>query len=87
MLTVETTKMSSKGQVVIPEAIRTRLGLQAGAQFIVVGKHDAVILKAIAPPTLAQFGPLLAQARLHARTAGIKRADIAKAITRVRSRA
>jgi AbrB family looped-hinge helix DNA binding protein len=87
MLTVETTKMSSKGQVVIPEAIRTRLGLKTGAQFIVVGKHDAVILKAIETPTLSQFGPLLTQARLHARTADMKRADIAKAIARVRSRA
>ncbi|NIR47056.1 AbrB/MazE/SpoVT family DNA-binding domain-containing protein [candidate division KSB1 bacterium] len=29
--------MSSKGQVVIPEEIRKRLGLKAGSQFIVVG--------------------------------------------------
>jgi AbrB family looped-hinge helix DNA binding protein len=32
-----TQKMSSKGQVVIPEEIRDRLGLKAGAQFVVVG--------------------------------------------------
>ena len=39
-----TTKMSSKGQVVIPEEIRKRLGLKSGSQFVVVGDKDTVIL-------------------------------------------
>ena len=43
METLATTRMSSKGQVVIPEAVRTRLGLEAGAQFVVVGEDDLVI--------------------------------------------
>ncbi len=53
MATPSTTKMPSKGQVVIPEAIRKRLGLEPGDQFVVVvaGK-DAVILKMIAAPTM-----------------------------------
>jgi hypothetical protein len=33
MTMVATTKLSSKGQVVIPEEIRRRLGLKAGAQY------------------------------------------------------
>jgi AbrB family looped-hinge helix DNA binding protein len=41
-----TTRMSSKGQVVIPERIRQQLRLQAGTQFVVVGDRDVVILKA-----------------------------------------
>jgi len=40
-----TTKMSSKGQVVIPEEIRKRFGLKSGSQFVVVGEKDTVILK------------------------------------------
>ncbi len=40
-----TARMSSKGQVVIPEEIRKRLGLTAGVQFVVVGDADVVILK------------------------------------------
>lgn len=37
---IETTKMSSKGQVVIPENIRKGLGLKTGSQFVVVSdKH------------------------------------------------
>ena len=37
MATLATTKMSSKGQVVIPEDVRKRLNLKAGTQFVVVG--------------------------------------------------
>src|SRR5437763_236910 len=36
MPTLATTRMSSKGQVVIPEAIREELGLEPGAQFVAV---------------------------------------------------
>ena len=37
MFNPATTRMSSKGQVVIPEEIRTRLGLTAGTQFVAIG--------------------------------------------------
>lgn len=60
---VATTKMSSKGQVVIPENIRKRLKLKAGAQFVVVGEKDVVILKNISPPSLDEFDDLIAEAR------------------------
>ncbi len=50
-----TTKMSSKGQVVIPENIRNKLKLKAGSQFVVVGEKDMIIFKSISPPSLDQF--------------------------------
>ena len=49
MPNLSTTKMSSKGQVVIPEEIRKRLNLHSGMQFVVVGEDNVVILKAISP--------------------------------------
>jgi len=79
-----TTKMSSKGQVVIPEAIRKRLGLEPGVQFVVVASKDAVILKSITPPSIDEFDTLLIEARKQARRAGIKKADVAGAVTAVR---
>jgi AbrB family looped-hinge helix DNA binding protein len=36
--------MSSKGQIVIPEAVRTRMKLKAGAQFVVVGENDVSLI-------------------------------------------
>ena len=84
MAGVATARMSSKGQVVIPEGVRKRLGLKAGSQFVVVGERDTVILKAISPPSMAEFDDLLTQARKQARKAGLKRSDILAAIKKVR---
>jgi AbrB family looped-hinge helix DNA binding protein len=86
MAGLATTKMSSKGQVVIPEEIRNRLGLKAGSQFIVVGERDTVILKAVSPPSMKEFDDLIAEARKQARFAGMKRSDITAAIGKVRGR-
>jgi AbrB family looped-hinge helix DNA binding protein len=86
MTSPATTKMSSKGQVVIPEEIRKRLKLKAGAQFVVIGEDDVVILKAVKPPALSEFDTLIAKARSQAKEAGLKRADITDAVARVRGR-
>ncbi|MDA0322477.1 MAG: AbrB/MazE/SpoVT family DNA-binding domain-containing protein [Verrucomicrobia bacterium] len=86
MQTLATTRMSSKGQVVIPEDVRKRLHLEAGAQFVVVGEGDVVILKTIQRPTMADFDPLVRKARQQARASGMKRTDIAKAIARARGK-
>jgi AbrB family looped-hinge helix DNA binding protein len=85
MPNLATTKMSSKGQVVIPEGIRKRLGLKAGAQFVVVGDKDVVILKAISPPSMEHFDDLISEARKEAIKTGMKRSDIKAAIAKVRS--
>jgi AbrB family looped-hinge helix DNA binding protein len=81
-----TTRLSSKGQVVIPEEVRNDLGLNEGDQFVVIGQGDAVILKVITPPRLEEFEELLSQARAEAKKAGIKKADLKAAIARVRRR-
>lgn len=86
MADVSTTKMSSKGQVVIPENIRKRLNLKVGSQFVVVGEKDVVILKSISPPSLDQFGALIAEAREKGKQAGIKKADIHNAISKARGK-
>lgn len=86
MADIATTKMSSKGQVVIPENIRKQLNLKAGAQFVVVGEKDIVILKSIAPPSLDEFDALIAEARRKGRQAGIKNSDINDAILKIRGK-
>jgi AbrB family looped-hinge helix DNA binding protein len=83
---LSTTKMSSKGQVVIPEEIRKRLNLKEGAQFVVVGESDVVILKAIPEPSTDEYEALIQQARVQARQAGLKRTDIRGAVEQARGR-
>lgn len=81
-----TTKLSSKGQVVIPEEIRDRLGLKPGAQFVVLGDRDVVILKVIQTPDLPQFDEIVGRARKAAKRVGFKKKDVDRAVRRVRSR-
>ena len=59
MEAVEVTKLSSKGQVVLPQAIRDRLGLETGAKFAVIGEGDVVILKKLEVPGREQLKQLL----------------------------
>ena len=86
MTDAATTKLSSKGQVVIPEEIRDRLGLKPGAQFVVVGDRDVVILKVIQSPDMSQFDDIVGRARKAARSARLKKSDVDRAVRRVRSR-
>ena len=86
METLAITRMSSKGQIVIPEPIRKRLNLKAGAQFVVLGENDVVILKAITAPSMDDFDALIQQARQQAKLAGLKRSDISRAISKARGR-
>ena len=85
MGSLATTKLSSKGQVVIPEEIRQRLGLKEGAQFVVIGDRDVVILKAIAPPAMEEFDDLVRRARGAARKAGMKPGEVKRAVAKVRA--
>lgn len=80
MTTMETTRMSSKGQVVIPEDIRNRLGLQTGDRFLVIGDKDVVILKTLSSPSPSEFNNLIKKVRKQAKAAGLKRSDIGDAI-------
>jgi len=84
MTEIATTKMSSKGQVVIPEYIRKRLGLRSGSQFVVVGEKDTVILKTISRPKMGEFDKLIGDARKQARRAGLKRSDLKAVVAKVR---
>lgn len=86
MPNVATTRMSSRGQVVIPEAVRDKLGLGAGTQFVVTGEGDVVVLKKLNPPSMADFDEIIATARRQARAAGLTKAQVRAAIRKARQR-
>jgi AbrB family looped-hinge helix DNA binding protein len=83
-MAMETTKMSSRGQVVIPEEIRNKLGLKTGDRFLVIADNDVVILKSLISPSLGEFDYLIREARKQARITGLKRSDIVNAVAKVR---
>jgi AbrB family looped-hinge helix DNA binding protein len=83
---LSTTKMSSKGQVVIPEEIREQLHLQTGSQFIVVAEEGVVILKVIDTPKLSDFKRIIAAARKAAKDLELTPEDIENAIKEARQK-
>ena len=85
-MAVSTTKMSSKGQVVIPDEIRRKLGLKEGAHFVVLGDRDTVVLKRVAPPATEDIQDLLADAQRQAKREGLTKAEVRRAISDVRRR-
>lgn len=86
MGTVATTRLSSKGQVVIPEDVRKALGLEVGERFVVMGDGDTVVLKRIAVPAKSELKALIGKVRSQARRAGVRSADVKEAISKVRRR-
>ena len=86
MNTLATARMSSKGQIVIPEAVRNKLGLTTGSQFVVVGENDVVIMKTITQPSMRDFDTLIRKARKQAKSAGMTKSDISRAIAVVRGK-
>ena len=83
---LDVTRLSSKGQIVLPQGIRTKLHLQEGERFFVIGERDTVILKVIERPVLERAKKLLKESRAWAKKVGLKQSDVDAAVKRVRSR-
>ena len=84
MTEVEITKMSSKGQIVIPQDIREDMGLKDGETFAVTGGGDTLLLKKIERPSrekiISDWERITAKARKEVKKLGIKQRDVSKLI-------
>ena len=80
MQNLDVTRMSIKGQVVIPSDIRQALGLVTGTKFVVAGEGDTVILRKIGRPALEEADRLFGASRKFARRVGLKKLDVKKVI-------
>jgi antitoxin PrlF len=83
---LDVTRMSAKGQVVIPGDIRQALALEPGTKFVVVAEGDTVILKRIGRPMMAEVDQLFSESRRFAKRVGLKRSDVRKAVQKARGR-
>lgn len=86
MTRIATTKMSSKGQIVIPEEMRKKLHLEPGHLFVVLAENDTIILKTIMPPTQEEFSAMLEKTHKAVKKAGITPEDLDKEIKKVRKK-
>ncbi|MBQ6141973.1 MAG: AbrB/MazE/SpoVT family DNA-binding domain-containing protein [Kiritimatiellae bacterium] len=84
-----TTKMSSKGQVVLPEALRQMYGWRSGTAFTILVYNGSIIMQPLKTPTdeevAAEFEEAVAECRRQAKDAGMTPIDISNAIAEVRS--
>ncbi len=83
---IEVTSLSSRGQVVIPQEVRERLGLNEGEKFIVIGEKDTIVLKKLELPLFKGFDTLLKKTREFAKKRNLKEKDIGEAIKKVRKK-
>ena len=87
-MTLETVKMSSKGQIVIPQEIREEAHADEGTVFAVVGSKDTIILKKIATPSkeelIRDLERIAREGRKRAEKLGIKESDVPELVHKSR---
>ena len=70
------TAVSSKGQVVLPKAMRDSLQIEAGTRLMVISDGTSIILKPIPKPDLSEFQTLMEAASGWAAEVGMTEADM-----------
>lgn len=87
-MSVETIRMSSKGQVVIPQDIRDDLSVGEGTLFAVIGSKDSIVLKRIETPSkadlLKDLENIAKEGKNRLQAKGIKEEDFLKIIEKRR---
>src|SRR3989344_4369455 len=85
---VETIKMSSKGQLVIPKDIREDVDAGEGTLFAVVGSKDTIVLKKPIAPSkatlLKELETIAREGKKRLQTKGIQESDIPDIVHRFR---
>ncbi len=86
---VETTKMSSRGQIVIPQDIRDELNAKEGTVFAVIGSKETIILKKLETPSkeglIKELESIAKEGRKRADKLGIKESDVPKMVEKIRT--
>ena len=88
-MAVETVKMSSKGQIVIPRDIRAEICASEGTIFAVVSGKDSIVLKKIATPSkeelICELKEIAKEGRKRADKLGIKERDVPDLVHKLRA--
>ena len=87
---VETTKMSSKGQIVIPREVREEMHAGEGTLFAVIGGKDTIVLKKLETPSKAmlikELEAVAKEGRRRLERRGIQESDIPERVQKSRGK-
>jgi AbrB family looped-hinge helix DNA binding protein len=84
-MALELTRLSQKGQVVIPSEIRRKMGLKEGTKLLVIGLEDVIVLRRLQlSEEKLRLKKLLAEARFSAKTHGLSEKEIERLVRVVR---
>ncbi len=81
---VEFTKLSSKGQIVIPRKIREKLELKEGAPFAVVEQDKEIIIKKIEMPEIKTWKETAKPFREAVKKSGFSKENLVQLIKEIR---
>ncbi|MCR4369444.1 MAG: AbrB/MazE/SpoVT family DNA-binding domain-containing protein [archaeon] len=81
------TKVSTKGQVVIPQDLREEMKIKPSDEFLIYGEKDTILMKKIEKTSLEEdFYSLSKRLQKKAKKLGITRKDVEEAIREVRKK-
>ena len=75
-MVIDVLTVSSKGQVVLPAAMRKSLSIDAGAKLAAYASDDFIMLKVLRVPTADEFKAKLDEAQAWAKSVGYAEADV-----------
>ncbi len=89
-MAVEMIKMSSRGQIVIPQDIREEIQASEGTMFAVVSGRDSIVLKKVAIPSkeelIYELKAIAKEGKKRLEAKGIKEEDIVNIVHKARKK-
>ena len=83
---VELTRISEKGQVVIPSSLRKLMNIKKSDKFLIFGEHDTIILRKVEKQIFQKtFDEIAAPLRKAAKEVRLTRKDLETAIQDIRT--
>ena len=72
---METTTLSTKGQLILPKTIRDAHGWDAGTQFVVEEAPGGVVLRPLTPASPSRLEEVAGSAQYHGRPKSLREMD------------
>jgi AbrB family looped-hinge helix DNA binding protein len=79
-----TTRISSRGQIVIPGPVRKALAIEPGTTFLVIARKDTVVLHRLQEPPWQSFDDMVKPARKQGRQHDAAMREFQKFVNKLR---